>query len=241
MKDKHILITGASGGIGFELVKKLVFDGFTNISCQYNNNEKQLQQLLGENFAKRCFKANLTNEIEVKNLHDHISQFGKLTGLINLVGASTNVMSWKMSTDDFKSIMDTNLLSTFLTCREFIPEMREQNFGRIINSSSVVAFTGIVGSAHYCAAKAAIVGFTRAIAMELVNKNITANSLAMGYIDKGLITQLSQELQETTKAKIPLKRFGTVNEICGLVKFLLSDDSSYMTGQVIHMNGGMYL
>lgn len=246
MKDKPILITGAGGGIGSALVDHLLDKGYTRIACQYRNNSMELRQfyeMRGLDFEKTCFQADLTNEVDVVNLADKVKVAlgGNLWGLINLAGASSNAMSWKMSLEQFQSIVNANLTTTFLTCKQFIPEMREAGGGRIINTSSVVASTGVAGASHYCAAKAAIEGYTRAIALELANKNITANTLGLGYFDRGLINHLSPELQEGVKAKTPLKRFGHVSEIAGLVEFLLSDAGAFTTGQVLHVNGGYHL
>lgn len=239
--DRHILVTGAGGALGGALVEYLLNNGFTNISCQYRDNEGVLPKLFGDKFELYCFKADLTDEKQVINLHDWILKLGPIYGLVNLAGASTNSMSWKMSKQEFLSIIDANLMTTFLTCKEFIPEMRNQGFGRIINTSSIVAFTGAIGASHYCAAKAGIAGLTRALSLELANKNITSNVLALGYFDKGLITHIDEKTQENIVSKIPLKHFGHTNELGGQVKFLLSDDASYITGQTIHVNGGLYL
>lgn len=244
--SKPILITGAGGGIGSALVSDLFDRGYTRIACQYRSDSPELRAVFkvrGLDFDKSCFKADLTDEVQVADLGDkvHVALGGKIWGVVNLAGASSNAMSWKMPLDKFRDVIDANLTTTFLTCRELIPDMREAGGGRIINTSSVVAFTGTVGAAHYCAAKAGIVGFTRAIALELASKGITANTLALGYFETGLINHLTQELQSDIKSKTPLKRFGHVSEIGGLVDFLLSDAGAFTTGQVLHMNGGFYL
>lgn len=245
MESKKILVTGAGGGIGSALVDDLLRHGENvTVLCQYRSESPELRRVLSERgvkFEECCFQADLTDEVQVARLHEAIEdRHGPVWGLVNLAGASTNAMSWKMTVADFKQVMDANLLTTFLMCRQFMPEMREGG-GRILNTSSVVAFNGTVGAAHYCAAKAAIVGFTRALALELANKGVTANTLALGYFDRGLITHLTPALQEDVKSKTPLKRFGHVDELGGLVRFLLSDAGAFTTGQVIHMNGGLRL
>lgn len=245
MNDRPILITGAGGGIGSALVDDLFTRGYTRIACQYRSDSPELQRVMekhGRDFKQLCFPADLTDEQVVGELvHEVRSTLGGLWGVVNLAGASSNAMSWKMPLNKFKEIIDANLTTTFLTCREVIPGMRGAGGGRIINTSSVVAFTGTAGAAHYCAAKAGIVGLTRALALELASKGVTANTLALGYFETGLINHLSPQLQDDIKAKTPAKRFGHVYEIGGLVDFLLSDAGAFTTGQVLHMNGGIYL
>jgi NAD(P)-dependent dehydrogenase (short-subunit alcohol dehydrogenase family) len=245
MSDKHIVVTGANGGIGHQLVDHLISDGYRNITCQYRKNNDNIKKVFEKHdlsFEKHCYEADLTDEQQVEDFHlKSLSARGNTWGLINLVGVSSNAMSWKISTHDFIRVMDANVLTTFLTCRAFSQTMREQKGGRIINTSSIVAYAGTIGAAHYCAAKAAVVGYTKALSLELANKNITANILALGYFNAGMISDLSPEIQQSVIDKTPLKRFGNVSEISGHVKLLLSNESSFTTGQVFHINGGCYL
>lgn len=238
------LINGASGGLGCGLVEYLLENGIRNIACQYKSNPTQITELLKKHDMdpeKHLFQADLTNEMDVKKMADSICmKISPVVNLVNLIGGSSNGMSWKLSLEDFQRIIDMNLTSTFLSCREFIPGMREKRYGRILNVSSVVGFTGVGGASHYCAAKAAVAGLSKALSLELVSRNITVNTLALGYFDTGLINQVSEELQEAIKSGIPAKRFGEAREIGGLVKYLLSDEAQYVTGQVHHINGGMY-
>jgi NAD(P)-dependent dehydrogenase (short-subunit alcohol dehydrogenase family) len=150
-------------------------------------------------------------------------------------------MSWNLSLDDYKKVIDDNLTSTFLMCREFTPSMRSAGCGRIINVSSVIAHSGVAGASHYCAAKAGVEGFTKSIAIELSRKNITANAVALGYFETGIIDQVPKEAQDKIKALTPAGRFGRVEEFAGVVKYLLSDSSSFMTGEVLNVNGGYHL
>ncbi len=169
---------------------------------------------------------------------DIFSQWGGLWGLVNLAGASTNGMSWKLAAEDFRRVTEDNLVSTFLTTKAFLPEMRNAGRGRIVNISSIVGHTGVPGAAHYCAAKAGIDGFTRATALEVANKNITVNSISLGYFEYGLIEQVPKEQVDAIRAAIPLKRLGKAEDIGALLAYLLSADSGFMTGQTIHLNGG---
>ncbi len=242
---KPILITGASGGIGLALVEYFLSTGHRDIVCQYRSGNSALSELFAKHdldYYKHTFPADLTEELQVSSLHSHVNaHFGKIWGVINLAGSSSNGMSWRLSKDDFSKVINNNLMTTFLVSKEFIPEMREQNGGRIINVSSVVGFTGAAGASHYSAAKAGIVGLTKSMALELANKNITVNALGLGYFEYGLINHLSPAIQEDVKNKTPAKRFGKGNEIGGAIKFLMGDDGAFTTGQVIHINGGIYL
>jgi NAD(P)-dependent dehydrogenase (short-subunit alcohol dehydrogenase family) len=149
-------------------------------------------------------------------------------------------MSWKLSLADFNAVLQANLVSTFLATRAFLPGMREQGGGRIINVSSIVGHTGVAGASHYCAAKAGIDGFTRAVALECASRKVTVNALALGYFDKGIITEVPAEILEVIKGQIPFKRLGSASELQPLVAYLLSPAAEFMTGQVLHLNGGQY-
>lgn len=240
----YILVTGAGSGIGLAIVESLLLNGVTKIICQYRSRNNDLFELLkNHNLSPEDFavQAELTSEDDIKSLREFgMKKFGKIYAVINVAGASTNSMSWKISKENFLEIINANLLTAFLCSREFIPEMREEAIGRIINFSSVVAFTGTIGSAHYSAAKSGLLGLSKSMSLELANKNITVNTIALGYFDRGLINDVSPELQEEVKSKIPLKRFGQANEIGSLVNYILSDDAKYTTGQVFHINGGLY-
>jgi 3-oxoacyl-[acyl-carrier protein] reductase len=240
----YILITGAGSGIGLSIVETLLLSGFTQLVCQYRTRNNELFDLLKKfelSPNDYAIKAELTDEEDIQKIHKFgKNKFGNIYALINVAGASTNSMSWKMTKDDFTGVVNANLLSVFLCSKEFIPEMRDQSIGRIINFSSVVAFTGTVGSAHYCAAKAGVVGLSKALSLELANKNITVNTIALGYFDRGLINDVSLPLQEEIKSRTPIKRFGQANEVGGLVKYILGLDAEFTTGQVFHINGGLY-
>lgn len=243
-RDRLIVVTGASGGLGSAVVGYLKSNGYDNVVCQYRSQDAALREVCARknmSFDHVCFKADLTDEDDVVRFHDWCTYFhGKPFGLVNLAGGSSNSMSWKLTKEEFIKTIDVNLLTTFLTCKAFIPGMREQGEGRIVNVTSVVGFSGVAGASHYCAAKAAVVGFTKSIALELASKSVTANALGLGYFDTGLITQVPEAMQQDIKQRIPLKRFGTSNEVGGAVRYLLSDEGAYSTGQVLHINGGVY-
>lgn len=242
---KHTtLITGSNGGIGLVVAEHLLAQGFRSLAFQYRSSSDKITECLRRfdlDPEKHLFKADLSLESEVSSLRCSIeAALGPIWGLVNIAGGSSNSLSWKTSLADFRKVMDDNLTSTFLTCREFIPGMRNLESGRIINISSVVAFTGAPGAAHYCAAKGAVTSYTKALSLELAPKNITANTIALGYFQYGLINEVNEQLQAEIKARIPLKRFGLGSEVGGLIRFLLSDESAFSTGQVMHLNGGLY-
>ncbi len=239
------LITGSNGGMGSNLVGYLLESGDRNIVCHYRGSGDRVRKVLeanGMDVERHLVHADLTNEDEVRALHEEVQQrFGCVWGIVNLAGASTNAVSWKLSVADFRRVLDANLLTTFLTVREFIPEMRAAGRGRIINISSVVAHVGAFGASHYAAAKSAVLGLTRSLAIELVSKNITVNALSLGYFEYGMINDVPGPELEQIRSRIPMNRLGRVNELGGMIRFLLNEDSSYVTGQSIHINGGQFM
>ncbi len=243
--NKPILITGSNGGIGLSTVECFLKDGYRKIICHHRSNDQELTSLLKKydlDPTDFMFQAELTDEEQVKKMREAVeSRHGSLWGLFNLAGASSSSMSWKTSLADFRQILDANLTSTFLCTREFLPAMRAAGGGRIINTSSVVAQMGVVGAAHYAAAKAGIEGLGRAIALEVANKNITVNTIALGYFEYGLLHQISEPILEGIKSTIPAKRWGQASEVQGMLEYLLSLKSAFVTGQVFQLNGGQHL
>ena len=239
-----VLITGAGGGIGSHVSERLLAAGNRNLLFHYRTRADAIAAILRRyelDPANVLFQADLTDEEQVRSLQERITAMhGPLYGLVNVAGASTNNMSWKLSRQEFDDVLAANLTTTFLTCREFIPQMRERRLGRIINISSVTAFTGTVGAAHYCAAKAAIVGLSLAMARELAPRNIAVSAIALGYFGYGLIDSVPPQMQDRIRADIPAGRFGNAEEAAGLIAYLLSEAGAYSGGQVYHLNGGLY-
>lgn len=244
MEKKNIVITGASGGIGLNLVEYLIQKQEYNIYSIHRSNKEFLYELYekyGLDPSSFCFYSELTDEKIVLETRDQIlSKAESIWGVVNLAGASSNAMSWKLSVEEFGKILNDNLLSSFLVSKAFIPGFRTQGFGRIINISSIVAFTGVPGASHYTAAKSGINGLTKSLSLELAPKNILVNSIALGYFAYGLIDDIPGEILEQFKQKIPLNRFGQANELGGLIHYLIGPDGGYCTGNVFHINGGLY-
>ncbi len=242
--ERPVLLTGASGGIGLALVDELLGRGHRALLCQYRSSGEQLAETVrkhGLDPGAHCYQANLADEQDVDSLGEAIEgRHGAIWGLVNLAGSTSNGLSWKLSLADFQRAVEDSLISTFLTCRRFVPSMRDARGGRIVNVSSVVAFAGVAGAAHYGAAKAGVVGFTKSIARELAARQVTANVLALGYYDYGMMYTIPEDLREQICASIPLGRLGTAGEIAGMLSFLLSDEGAYTTGQILHANGGLY-
>lgn len=243
--DDLVLVTGAGGGLGNGLVKDLVSHGFKNVMCVCRSRTGDLQQTLADTdrAAWRVWKhTDLSRYDEVEAMRDAVKTlFGVPRAIINLAGSSSNGMAWKLEPDAFAKVMHDNVMSTFNVCHAFLPDMRRAGNGRIINTTSIVGFTGVAGASAYCASKAAVVGFTKSLSLEVANRGITVNALGLGYFDSGLIEQLTPEMKQDVVKRTPLNRLGKASDVGAAVRYLLSDDASFVTGQVLHVNGGLYL
>jgi len=241
LPDQLLLVTGGNGGIAQHILRHLLAQGERNIVVQYRGGRERIDRLF-EEFdvpADRILKADLCDEASVMALCERVTAtHGPVARLANVAGSSSNGMSWKVSTEDFLRVINDSLLSTFLCCKAFVPGMRERRYGRIVNFSSIVGSTGAVGASHYAAAKAGVVGFTKSLSLELASRGITANALALGYFDTGMIHTVPEAMQAEIRARIPAGRFGGVEDVGAAVSYLTSEASAFLTGQAIHLNGG---
>jgi len=235
--SKTILLNGATGGLGGIIANFLDKEGHRLILTGRNESAENLPS--GENIIFVPCDVCVESDI-VRLVKEAESRFGKIDVLINAAGVSGSGMSWRLSAESWNDAISVNLTSPFLFIREVLPGMRSRNFGRIINLSSVVAFKGVPGTAAYAASKAGLDGLTRAVAIENAQKGITVNSLALGYFDAGMLYDIPEEIREQIKKSIPVNEFGNPNNVTSLIRWIISDESNYFTGQTVQINGGLY-
>lgn len=240
-----VLITGGTQGIGKAIAMAFAKQGAT-IILNYHSNDEEAQKAIEEiyNITKirvELFKADVANEEQVNQMINIIKeQFGQIDVLVNNAGIFKDAVSWKMDKETWDSVLATNLTGAFLCTKHVLPLMRERGFGRIINVSSIVGQIGVFGASNYAASKAGLIGFTKAVAKEVAIKGITVNCIALGYIEAGMNLRLPEDTREKIKESIPMKRFGTIEEVAETVMFICSKGASYITGEVININGGLY-
>ena len=244
MKEKQVvLVTGGSRGIGKSIALKYAENGY-NIVINYvseNTDVKELKKEF-EKYGVECLivKADVSKAEEVKNVvKQAIEKFEKIDVLVNNAGITRDALLMRMKEEDFDKVIEVNLRGTFLVTKAVTPYMMKKRNGRIINLSSVVGVTGNAGQSNYSASKAGIIGFTKSVAKELASRNIRVNAVAPGFIDTDMTSILSDDVKASINAQIPIKRMGTAREIANVVYFLGSEESSYITGQVINIDGGM--
>ena len=244
-ENKVALITGATRGIGKRIALELAENGF-DIAVNYRTMQDGMEELKKEIEANgvRCefVQTDVANFEQCENMvKDTIQKLGKIDVLVNNAGITKDGLIMRMKKEDFEAVIDINLTGTFNVTRNVIPYMIKQKSGRIINLSSVVGVAGNAGQTNYSASKAGIIGFTKSLAKEVASRNILVNAIAPGFIDTDMTKVLSEAVKEGINAQIPLKRMGTAKEVAKVVKFLSSEDSSYITGQVINIDGGMVM
>ena len=241
LKNKNIIITGASGGIGNSIVEKL-YDNGANIVATGTRLEK-LEELKKKFNNIKILKFDISEheKIEefVNNATDELG--GSLDCIINNAGITKDNLTIRMSLEEWTKVININLTSTFLMSKYSIKKMLKNKSGKIINITSVVGHTGNVGQANYTASKAGIVAMSKSLAIEYAKKNININCISPGFISTAMTDQIDEKFKETIIAKIPANRLGNPQDIANAVIFLSSDQSDYINGETLHVNGGMYL
>ena len=243
LKDKIAMVTGASRGIGAAIAKRLASEG-AKVAINYNSSKEQALQVLSavqEVSEGMLVQGDVSVQADAERvLSKVIENWGKIDILVNNAGINRDKLLMRMDASDWDDVMNVNLRGTFLCTKLVLPYLIKQRRGNIVNVSSVVGLSGNPGQVNYAASKAGLVGFTKALAREVASRNITVNALAPGFITSGgMVDELSSDAKETILKKIPMGRFGTVDEVAECCLFLCSDQSSYITGQVITMDGGM--
>lgn len=243
MKGKVALVTGASRGIGRAIVLALGRAGATVIGTATTQDgaDKITAALKNENINGCGMVLNVTSQNSVDFLHQIKEQYGPINILVNNAAITKDNLFLRMKEDEWMQVLDTNLNSIFRLSKACARDMLKAHWGRIINIGSVVGSTGNPGQANYCAAKAGVVGFSKALALEVGSRNITINTVAPGFIDTDMTKALTDEQRATIEKQIPMKRVGKVEDIAAAVLFLASDSAGYITGQTLHVNGGMYM
>ena len=241
--DKVAMITGATRGIGKQIALTLANEGY-NIVLNYRTENDELFQAKNEIESKNvnCLtvQGDVTNFEDCKQMIERaIKEFGKIDVLVNNAGITKDMLLARMKEEDFKQVIDVNLVGTFNMTKNVISYMMKTRNGRIINISSVVGIAGNAGQTNYSASKAGIIGFTKSLAKEVASRNILVNAVAPGFIETNMTDVLKQEVKDEIAKNIPLKRMGTPKDVANVVKFFASEDSSYITGQVISVDGGM--
>lgn len=238
-------VTGGTTGIGREIGVTLAKEGFdVCINCRKEKGEFEDLKKEIESFNVKCYFAqgDVSNfEDTEKMIKEIIDVFGRIDVLVNNAGITKDMLLMRMKKEDFESVINVNLVGTFNVTKNVVPFMMKQRYGRIINMASVVGVSGNAGQANYAASKAGIIGFTKSLAKELGSRNILVNAVAPGYIQTAMTEVLPDKVKEGIKEQIPLGKLGEAKDVAKLVKFLASEDSSYITGQVIHVDGGMLM
>jgi len=239
-KDKKILITGATGGIGKALVKKFVsLEG--NVLATGTKTEK-LNALKQEFPNINILKFDISDHSKIEEFIENTSsQLAGLDVLINNAGINMDNISLRMKNEEWEKVIDVNLGSTFYLCKYAIKKMLKNKYGRIVNITSIVGHTGNLGQANYSASKAAIIGMSKSLAIEYAKKNITINCVSPGFIQSNMTDKIVESIKAVLTSKIPMSKLGTGEDVSNTVAFLSSDAASYITGQTLHVNGGMYM
>lgn len=242
LEGKCIVVTGGSRGIGAEIVKMLAKEG-ARVAFSYSTRKDSAESLLKELSGSGHFIAalDLSSEDSVTSFFDQVlASFGQIDGLVNNAGITQDQLILRMKTDDFDKVIQTNLRGTFLCLRTVAKPMLKARKGSIVNITSVIGQTGNAGQVNYAASKAGIEAMSKSISQELASRSIRSNCIAPGFIETEMTNQLTEEQRKSILSKVPLGKIGSGADVAYAAVFLLSDESSYITGTTININGGLY-
>ena len=245
MEKKVAVVTGASRGIGAAIARELAAAGMY-VVINYCGSEEKAQELkieIEQNGGEASiYKCDVSDNVACKEfIGNVIAEYGHLDVLVNNAGITRDGLLMRMSEEDFDKVLDTNLKGTFHTIRAALRQMIRQRSGRIINMASVVGVSGNAGQANYAASKAGVIGLTKTAAREVASRGITVNAVAPGFIETDMTEVLPEKIKEASAAQIPLGKFGKAEDVANAVAFLASEDAGYITGQVLHVDGGMVM
>ncbi|MCF6094362.1 3-oxoacyl-[acyl-carrier-protein] reductase [Microaerobacter geothermalis] len=245
LQGKVALVTGGSRGIGRAIALALAQEG-ANVLVNYAGNQQAAEEVVKEieSLGRKSIsiQANISDSDQVQKMVDQAVQtFGRLDILVNNAGITRDNLLIRMKEEEWDQVLDTNLKGVFLTSKAAAKPMMKQRYGKIINISSVVGVLGNPGQANYVAAKAGVIGLTKTLARELASRNITVNAVAPGFIETDMTAKLGEEVRKNLLSQIPLNRLGQPDDIAQVVLFLCSDKSNYITGQTLHVDGGMVM
>ena len=239
-KNKKILVTGASGGIGSEIVKKFVSLGGDVLGT--GTKAEKLDLIKKQYQSIKVKKFDISEHSRIEEFIDDVAlELGGLDVLINNAGTNVDNLSLRMKEEEWKKVIDINLTSTFLLAKHAIKKMLKNKFGRVVNITSVVGHTGNQGQSNYAAAKSGIIGMSKSLALEYAKKNITINCVSPGFIVSDMTMNIAEKVRLYLTSRIPMGKLGTGEDVSNCVAFLSSDQASYITGETLHVNGGMYM
>ncbi len=242
MKDKIILITGANRGIGHNILKKIATCGYTVIGTSRSKDGADLITETLKDFMGKGIVMDVTNQ---ESINTSVSQlkddYGVIYGLVNNAGITNDNLLMRMSDEQWNTVIETNLTSLYRVTKSVVKDMMKARAGRIINIGSIVGMMGNAGQSNYSATKSGLLGFTKSLAREVSSRNINVNAISPGFIDTDMTRALSEEQIEALTKNIPLGRIASPDEVSSVVAFLLSEDSTYITGENINVNGGLYM
>ena len=239
-KNKKIIITGATGGIGNSLVEK--FYNLDGSVLATGTNEEKLDSLKKKYPNIKILKFDISDHSKIEGFIDSSNtELNGLDILVNNAGITQDNLSLRMKDDEWNKVIHINLSSTFLLCKFAIKKMLKNKYGKIVNITSIVGHTGNIGQANYAASKSGIIGMTKSLAIEYAKKNLNLNCISPGFIETSMTDKISENVKTTLISRIPMSKLGSGEDVANSTAFLCSDLASYITGETIHVNGGMYM